>query len=432
MEITGWGRYPVVETESLRPRSPTDLDKCLSASFCGIARGMGRSYGDSSLAGQTVDTRYLNHQLAFDVDTGVLHCQAGVTLAEILQIHAPRGWFLPVSPGTKFVTAGGAVASDVHGKNHHGVGSFGDHVEGIRVMLAGGEILECTRQAHLPLFRATCGGMGLTGVILEVALRLKPITSAYVRETTLKAKCLEEALDLFAIHEAATYSVAWIDCLSAGRGLGRSLVFLGEHEEAGALATRPRRALAVPLDMPSFVLDGRAMKIFNALFYNRVRQARSERRVHYDPYFYPLDSIQNWNRLYGKRGFIQYQLVVPRDAGKAALTAILKRIVAAGRGSFLAVLKAFGKANDNPLSFPMEGYTVALDFQLDRQVLDLLQILDSIVLDHGGRLYLTKDARMSEKTFKRGYPHWEAFQEIRARYGALETFRSHQSTRLGL
>ena len=434
MELTGWGKYPVVDADVITPLTHTAIKSSLLGDrpFRGIARGLGRSYGDSSLARQVVSTAYLDHLLSFDDSTGRLTCAAGLSLAEIVRIFVPRGWFLPVTPGTKFVTLGGAIASDVHGKNHHCEGSFSDHVESFRLMLADGSTVNCSREDSPELFYATCGGMGLTGIIVDATFRLKPIRSAYIDAITIKVVNLKEALELFEAYDQTTYSVAWIDCLTTGSKLGRSLLMLGEHAEDGRLLPAKQGALTVPMDMPGFLLNRYSIQAFNTLYYHRLWKKRTERIVHYEPFFYPLDSIHHWNRIYGKGGFTQYQFVVPREAGLTGMTTILNRIAQSKRGSFLAVLKAFGKGNDNYLSFPMEGYTLTLDFKLDSGLFPLLDELDRIVLDLGGRLYLSKDVRMSEDTFKQSYPRWERFMEVRRRYGANKVFNSLQSERLGL
>ncbi len=434
MKLTSWGRYPVIESEIQAPVTPSELRSrfTAAASIPCIPRGTGRSYGDSALAPHAISSRFLNHITGFDETTGVLRCGAGVTLAELLDLFVPRGWFLYSTPGTKLISVGGAIASDVHGKSHHLEGCFSNNIIELTLMLGDGEIVSCSSETHPELFHATCGGMGLTGVILDATFKLRPIKSAHIRETTFKAHNLDEALTLIEAHEDTTYSVAWIDCLSTGSRLGRSLLMTGEFIEDGRLDLKRGQPLAVPFDMPGFLLNRYTVTAFNTVYYHRVRQDRSEHIIHFDPFFYPLDSIHDWNRIYGKGGFTQYQFVIPKEAGREGMAAILSRIAESGRGSFLAVLKAFGKGNDNYLSFPMEGYTLALDFKIDQGLFPFLAELDHIVLDYGGRLYLSKDVRMSESTFKRGYPQWEAFQEVRHRYGADRVFRSLQSDRLGL
>ncbi len=434
MKIQGWGRYPSIETEEQVPSTKSAVSTCLSRlnGNTVISRGMGRSYGDSALAPQVIGTRHLDLLLDFDADRGRLRCGAGVTLAELLEVFVPKGWFLPVTPGTKFVTVGGAIASDVHGKNHHLEGCFSEYVDSFDLMLATGEILSCSPQNHAELFRATCGGMGLTGIILEASLSLKPIRSAFIEQHTLKAPNLQYAIDLLDANQGSTYTVAWIDCLAAGSALGRSLVMLGEHAREGDLNRRSKRQIVVPFDMPGKLLNRFTIKAFNTLYYHRVLQEKSLHTVHYESFFYPLDGLHQWNRLYGKNGFVQYQFVLPKLAGIEGMRAILEKISSSGRGSFLAVLKVFGKQNANFLSFPMEGYTLALDFKVEDGLFELLDALDAMVLDYGGRIYLTKDARMSDRTFKKSYVNWESFQELRERYGALGKFASRQSQRLGL
>ncbi len=353
-------------------------------------------------------------------------------MAELLGVFVPRGWFLPITPGTKFVSIGGAIASDVHGKNHHLHGCFSECVDSIQLLLADGSQMQCSRSERPELFHASCGGMGLTGLIVAATLRLLRIDSAYIEQTTYKATNLEEALALFEAHSTSTYSVAWIDCLARGAALGRSLLMLGEHARDDQLALPAKSKLSVPLDMPSFLLNRFSVQVFNELYYQRIRQHESKQRVSYESFFYPLDGLQQWNRLYGKQGFVQYQFVIPKAAGLQGMRAILERISASHRGSFLAVLKVFGASNDNLLSFPMDGYTLALDFKMEAGLLALLEELDRMVLAYGGRLYLAKDARMSEATFKQSQPNWQQFQEIRAQYGALGKFASLQSRRLGL
>lgn len=434
MKLTGWGKFPVIESDIYTPTTSTELRNWLTRASpipC-ISRGAGRSYGDSSLAPHTISSHFLNHILQFDERTGVIRCGSGVTLSELLDLFVPQGWFIYSTPGTKLISVGGAIASDVHGKSHHREGCFSDNISELTLLLGSGEIVSCSRDTHAELFRATCGGMGLTGVILDATFKLRRINSSYVRESILKAANLDEAIDLFAENEGTTYSVAWIDCLSTGQNLGRSLLMIGDFIDDGRLELKRGEPLSVPFEMPGFLLNRYTVTAFNMLYYHRVLKRRSEHVVHFDPFFYPLDSIRDWNRIYGKAGFTQYQFVIPKHAGKVGMFNILNRIAESKRGSFLAVLKAFGMGNDNFLSFPMEGYTLALDFKIDRDLFSFLDELDHIILDHGGRLYLSKDVRMSESTFKRGYPQWEMFQEVRRCYGADRVFRSLQSDRLGL
>jgi len=429
MKISGWGGYPVKDAEVRIPRSSREVGLRLDRTA--IARGAGRSYGDSAVADTVLQTDYLDHFVAFDEATGILTVQAGVTIREILRLFVPRGWFVPVTPGTSYVTVAGAVASDVHGKNHHVAGTFGDHVLGLKIMLGSGDVVSTSRTELPDLFHATCGGMGLTGVILEVALALIPIRSSLIEQQTLKAGTLDQSCEQFSQNAESTYSVAWIDCVTSGSSMGRSVLMLGEHAQTGGLDFKFKNPPSMPFHLPASLLSRRTVGAFNQLYYSRAKH-QQERRVSLVPYFYPLDAIGRWNRLYGKRGFVQYQFVIPKEDGLANLRRIMARIVASGSGSFLAVLKQFGAQNDNLLSFPMEGYTLALDFKVSTSTFELLSNLDVLVADMGGRVYLAKDAVMLEQTFKRMYKRWEEFESIREKYGAIGRFASSQSKRLGL
>lgn len=433
-DIHGWGRYPLVRAGIDAPKVLSDVGESLrSAQGSSIlARGLGRSYGDSSLNDRVIDMQYLKYLISFDPATGMLTSQAGVSLAEILKVFVPKGWFLPVTPGTRFVTLGGAVASDVHGKNHHVSGCFCEHVESLELQVSPDLIVTCSRTSHPDLFIATCGGMGLTGVILTVTLRLKPITSDFIEQKTFKAPNLGRVLELFETNRDSTYSVAWIDCVATGVDLGRSLLMTGEHSAGHQLSARSKKSLTVPVDMPPQLLNSLSVSMFNSLYYNRIMGSMVKQQVHYESFFYPLDGILQWNRLYGKNGFTQYQFVIPKTAGLEGLSMILREIAKSGKGSFLAVLKVFGKENGNLLSFPMEGYTLALDFKIENELFPLLDRLDAMVLELGGRLYLTKDARMKEKIFNEGYPRIAQFQSVREQYDVKGRFVSHQSRRLGL
>ena len=433
MKLTSWGRYPVSESTVYRPRSDAALaDSLHNTHEHGIARGMGRSYGDSALAEQVYSTGALDHFIAFDEERGLLRCAAGVTLETILRIMMPRGWFLPVVPGTWYVSVGGAIASDVHGKNHHLDGSFGQHVESLRLMLASGDIVHCSAQENTELFHATCAGMGLTGIIVDATLHLRRNNSSTVMQRTLRAHNLDEIFALFDSHHNSHYSVAWLDCLARGNSLGRSLLYLGEHANDNICRTPAKRSISIPFSSPAFLLNRYSMSLFNSLYYHKPVKELVEQRIEAKQYFFPLDSIGHWNRLYGKRGFMQYQCVIPDASAQPAMREILTRISTSGKGSFLSVLKKLGPANRNLLSFPLEGYTLALDFKFEPSTLALLDELDSIVLAHGGRLYLAKDARMSQEVFRRSYPHWEDMARIRAETGADRLFNSLQSRRLGL
>ncbi len=427
-KLTSWGQYPYVHADVKTP-SKEELPVLEFKSY--IPRGLGRSYGDSALASAVVTSKKLKHFIAFDKDKGLLTCDAGVSLDEILRIFVPQGWFLQVTPGTKFVSVGGAIASDVHGKNHHIDGCFSEFVQSITLVINNQEV-QCSREVNSELFYATCGGMGLTGMIVNATIQLRKVKSAYIKQKTIKTNNLKDTLAVFEEHQSSTYSVAWIDCLSDGAEFGRSLVMLGEHAEQGSLEVHQSGKLTIPCNLPSQLLNKYSIQSFNFLYYHRIRNRETNDFLHYDPFFYPLDGINNWNRMYGKNGFTQYQFVIPKEAGYEGLSEILKAIVSSKQGSFLAVLKIFGKENNSPLSFPMEGFTLALDFKISDSLFPFLNKLDDIVKKYKGRLYLAKDARMSESTFKTGYPRWEQFQKVRDNYGTLESYNSLQSKRIGL
>jgi decaprenylphospho-beta-D-ribofuranose 2-oxidase len=432
MKIYGWGRYPAIDAKVLFPQTHNDCANHLKSNEIVLPRGMGRSYGDSANSSTVIESRYLDHFIKFDETTGVLACEAGVSIREILQFIVPKGWFVPVTPGSSFVTIGGAIASDVHGKNHHLSGTFSEHLLSFDLMLGSGEIVSVTKDNYPDLFRATCGGMGLTGIILSATFQLKPIQSSQIIQSTIKTNCLEEVCEQFEANHASTYSVAWIDCLAKGKQLGRSLLMLGEHSQGGTLELVKKKSQNLPIDMPQSLLNHYSIKAFNTLYYHRTFSKIKIEIKSFEPYFYPLDTIVNWNRLYGKAGFVQYQFVLPKAVGMVGLRQILEVIVESGKGSFLAVLKAFGRANENYLSFPIEGYTLALDFKMSEKTVQLIKQLDSMVVEMGGRIYLTKDALMSETSFKKTYPNWERFEEVRAKFGAIGKFASSQSMRLGL
>jgi decaprenylphospho-beta-D-ribofuranose 2-oxidase len=429
--ISGWSGYPTQDAQVINPLSISAYKASLQHHPSVIARGMGRSYGDSANAAVVLQTTYCDHFIAFDTDTGVLTVQAGVTLRDILKVTVKHGWFLPVTPGTSFVTVGGAIASDVHGKNHHVAGTFGQHVVSITMLLSTGEVVT-TSPTQLPdLFHATCGGMGLTGVVLSATIQLIPIKSAFINQKTIKAGSIEKACEAFEANSSSTYSVAWIDCLTTGKHLGRSVLMVGEHSDSGGLDLAIKAPITVPFHTPTALLNGVTMRAFNTAYWAKAAHNKSQTSPLL-PYFYPLDAIGGWNKLYGKAGFVQYQFVLSKADGVANMRKVLTQIAQSGAGSFLAVLKQFGPANQNLLSFPIEGYTLALDFKMSPSVIDLLYRLDDMVADMGGRVYLTKDAVMREASFKTTYTRWQEFESVRQRYGAIGKFASAQSRRLGL
>jgi len=411
-----WGRYP---RRRQHPRRAHWSDQIAFGARALLPFGNGRSYGDSCLnsTGELLDIRSLDRFIHFDTGRGRLRCEAGVLLAEILQLIVPRGWFLPVTPGTRFVTVGGAIANDVHGKNHHQAGTFGRHVRRLELLRSDGSRRLCSAEENPQWFAATVGGLGLTGVILWAELQLQPVANAWISQEVIR---FPDLAAFFALSAASQrdyqYSVAWVDCLARGAQLGRGLFIRGNH--APALPARrpppPRLRLDVPLAPPVSLINRLSLRLFNTVYFH-VRPSRQRGISHYQPFFYPLDSVLRWNRIYGPRGFLQYQCVVPIDDGHAAIQAILRRISDAGQGSFLAVLKVFGDLpSPGMLSFPRPGVTLALDFPFHGEAtLDLLAALDRIVVQVGGAVYPAKDARMSGAHFQRFFPLWETFRDYR-------------------
>jgi decaprenylphospho-beta-D-ribofuranose 2-oxidase len=434
--ISNWNNYPVVEADEISFDYDRELFQKLNGSAT-IPHGNGRCYGDASLSACVVNTLRFDKILSFNVQQGIITCQSGLLLSDLLEVIVPHGWFLPVTPGTKFITIGGAVASDVHGKNHHVDGSFSRHVRSMSVLTGIGK-LSCSKDDNADLFWATCGGMGLTGVILEVTFQLKRIETSYIRQKQIKAMSLDEVMVLFAEYSDYTYSVAWIDCLKTGSNFGRSILILGEHaleievpERKRKLTSKEKPFFTVPFNLPSFVLNSWSVKAFNAMYYAKNHHKVTDGLVNYNPFFYPLDSILHWNRVYGKRGFVQYQFVLPLRSSRDGLRKILGRINRMGMGSFLAVLKLFGEQNDL-ISFPMEGYTLALDFPIKPGLFEFLDELDEVVADYGGRIYLSKDARMKKEVFWETYPNAVKFKEILKKYDPDNRFVSNLSQRLML
>jgi FAD/FMN-containing dehydrogenase len=444
MDISGWGRYPVESCRVFRPEKRSEVAAALQAGeqTSYIARGLGRSYGDAALnqnAGVIWQVR-LNRFLAFDSASGVLECESGVSLAEIIQYFLPRGWFLPVTPGTKFVTVGGAIAADVHGKNHHRDGSFSNFVFDFRLLTGSDEVLLCSPAEHAEVFWATVGGMGLTGIILSARLRLRRVDTSYVLVDFHKAPDLDDALaTMESTDERYAYSVAWIDVLARKSSLGRSILMRGNHAAASDLPARVHRPLAsstsprwnLILDFPSGVLNPLTVKVFNTAYYALHRTATG-RLVSFEKFFYPLDAIDRWNRMYGKRGFVQYQIALPQAGGAAGLRTILDRLARSRRASFLAVLKRFGDAGSGLLSFPLRGYTLALDIPVANGLIPFLHELDRITLDYGGRIYLAKDAVIRPGDFSAMYPKLDRFQAMQRKLDPRGLFSSSLARRLGI
>ncbi|MHA1599967.1 MAG: FAD-binding protein [Alphaproteobacteria bacterium] len=435
--LYSWGRLQEAQVVVRRPEGLEELTSAVTSRHERglIAYGCGRSYGDAPLnaGGQTILTDRLNRVVSFDEATGVIVCEAGVTFYDLMRMFLPRGFLVPVTPGTAFVTIGGAVANDVHGKNHDRVGGFADHVLWLDLVLASGETVRVSPEAETELFAATVGGIGLTGAIHRVCFRMISVPShqADVRERRMPD------LDAFmaGLAEAranASYSVGWIDGMARGRGLGRGILETAEIAARSDAEFRLRRAHSIPFNFPGFALNPLSIATFNTLYYGRIPKAGRQREIPLETFLYPLDALHAWNRIYGRRGFYQFQCVIPDAEAARGLRALLEHISAARAPSFLAVLKTLGGPGLGYLAFPLRGYTLALDFPRRPGVEEHLSRLERITLEHGGRIYLAKDAALSAAGFARMYPQADRLAEVLARYDPQERFRSDMSRRLGI
>lgn len=432
-EISGWGRFPSLSCKIFRPERDRDLIGLEGL----LPRGLGRSYGDASLDASkgVVSTLRLNRMLNFDDQTGELEAEGGLSLGDIGQVFLPKGWFLPVTPGTKHVTLGGAIAGDVHGKNHHIDGSISRHITGFELLLPTGERVQCSREQHRDIFEATIGGMGLTGLITRASLKMRKIPGPWLRVRHKPARDLEAVFGLLAEENEEPYSVAWIDCLAKDKSLGRSVLMLGDHIEAPrpAVNLKCKPLISVPFDMPSCLLSSPTLKLFNEVFYRR--QASRTRFFISDPdaFFYPLDSVGKWNRMYGRKGFIQYQCVLPEASAFTCIQKLLEHISKAGAASFLAVLKKMGGASEGMLAFPTLGYTLALDIPYRGETTkQLVQALDKEVLKGNGRINLCKDALLAPDAFRAMYPRLQEWQEVKRKIDPNGLLQSELSRRLKL
>ena len=419
MEYPSWGLYPKVANQTLLTLEQRNQDLPQTDSSI-LPRGLGRSYGDSCLNenGTLISNLNLNHMIEFNSDTGILRCEAGVSLNEILQFAVPRGWFLSVSPGTKFVTVGGAIANDVHGKNHGRAGNFGHHTLSFELLRSNGERLLCSRNQNPDYFHATVGGMGLTGFITWAEIQLKKIPSSYIAQEQIQFYNLQEFFELSQESDKNfAYVAGWVDCVNGGNDV-RGIIIRGNYSEQRAgdyQVHRSNSAKTIPTYFPDFALNPLSIRAFNLAYYHKNIFKHRANTVHYEPFFYPLDSVNNWNKIYGRRGFLQYQVVVPyaTDNGQA-IREIMDLVKKSQMGSFLVVLKTFGSIkSEGMMSFPREGVTLALDFaNYGPDLLKFLDRCDVIVRQAGGAIYPAKDARMSKESFAQFYPRLNEFEKF--------------------
>ena len=441
-----WNNHLAARCEVYRPERLSELQAIVACPQLRdvICRGLGRSYSDCHLneAGCVILQERLDRMLSFDFSSGILECEGGVALDDIIDCFLPRGFFPPVTPGTKFVTIGGAIANDVHGKNHHRDGSLGAHILSLSLLTAGGETLQCSPQMNPDLFWATVGGLGLTGIITSARIRLQHVNSGYMKVDIDRAPNLDAALERFSeTDERYQYSMAWIDALAGGGSLGRSVLIRGNHAEIeelpaakrrAPLAVRRRRRPSLPFFLPSFALNAASVRAFNEAYYVS-HPDRTGSIVPYDSFFYPLDAIGNWYRLYGRRGFVQFQAVFPPEVSRRALIELLQEVSRSRRASFLAVLKAMGPAGEGLLSFPMAGHTLALDMaNTGRDLAVFMCRLNELALAHGGRVYLAKDAFLTAEAAASMYPRLQRFRRIKMRLDPKGRFASSLARRIGL
>ena len=413
--VLSWGRLNNFEHEVIPLSDRLNIATQLKNQRPGIAHGMGRSYGDVCLNPNGVlwKTTGLDRFISLDENTGRIVCEAGLLLRDIQQLILQRGWLLPVTPGTQLVTVGGAIANDVHGKNHHGFGSFGDHVKGLKLVRTDGSIIECGPDLLPDWFAATVGGFGLTGVITEVEIQLRRVTGPWLSTESLAYANLKEFFELADGSEADwEHTVSWIDCVAKG---GRGLFMRANPTDSIEHQEPKSRKLTMPFVPPISLINKLTFHPFNMAYFNLKKRQAGRSAAHYESFFYPLDNLLEWNRMYGPKGFYQYQCVVPRSVGHDAVQAMLKEIARSGEGSFLAVLKTFGNRQAlGMMSFPQPGVTLALDFpNKGEHTLKLFERLDAIVREAKGRIYLAKDARMPRDLFEAGYPCLAEFLKYR-------------------
>ena len=439
--LSGWGNIPKSTSHVIYPNSVKELQGSLSIGPL-IPRGLGRSYADQATNSKhtILKMERLNHFLEFDDKTGILNCEAGVSLEEIIQYLTPRGWFPMITPGTKYITIGGAIANDGHGKAHHADGSFVNCVLDFTILLANGQVVTASREENSDLFWANFGGLGLLGTILTARIQLRKVETTFFKQKAFAARNLDEMLQAIDDSEKEfASSVAWLDSMAKGKNLGRGVLTMGNHATLNDLPEKLKSTplkigkkpkLAVPFYLPAFALNKLTVSILNSALYIMQKSAKSI--SHYDSFFYPLDMINDWNRGYGKRGFIQYQFVLPVPNGKENIRKILEEITKSDCVPFLNVLKKFGKGQGGLLSFPFEGYTFAIDFPITSQLKPFTRKLDQMVLSMGGRIYLGKDAYLDEATFKAMYPEHKAWLDIKRKYDPQNIFSSDLSRRIGL
>ncbi|MEL6971859.1 MAG: FAD-binding oxidoreductase [Bacteroidota bacterium] len=431
MKVDNWGSYPSVDGQHITPPSVEEMQELLRSRTHLIPRGNGRCYGDSALAASMISTRHLNAILDFDTERGIITAETGLLFDDLLQYIVPYGWFLPVVPGTKMITLGGAIASNVHGKNHHQAGAFGDYILSFKLIDEAGVLKSCSRKENPILFAHTIGGYGTTGIIVSIKLQLQRITTSYYHQQSFHASSLRGMLQLFEAHRDSPYLVAWLDGLYSTDKLGSGILHTGRNCElvdlpspfqpAPLLLHRPPR-IKIPKLPTGWLMNKLSLRLNNALYHWQHRRGEQSKVVHYSQFFFPLDALQNWKHLYGPAGLLQYQFVVPQKNAEACITEVLRNIRQAHITPYLIVLKTMGARSTAAATtdFPMPGYSLAIDFKQTPSTRAFLDLLDQIIIAYQGRVYLTKDARLPAASFRQMYP--EA-QQIPGRFRSLQSIR---------
>ena len=438
--ISGWGGYPRKIAKVFYPNEINEILREIKNQET-IARGNGRAYGDCAISEKnTINMKYFNNILSFNENNGTLVVESGVLLNDIIEKFLPKGWFPFVTPGSKFVTVGGMIAADVHGKNHHKDGSFGSFIEWIDLIDNKGEIQRCSKEKNSELFEWTIGGMGLTGIIIKASIKLRTVETCWIKQKIITASNIDQTLEIFKETMDSTYSVAWLNCSIKNKNIGQSLIMLGEHASVSDLKEKnkikpleliKKKKISIPFYLPSWFLNKWFINFFNFIYYTIGKLSKNEKLVYWDNYFYPLDNILGWNKIYGRKGLIQYQCVFPLNKSKEGLLKLMDQINKSKVKPFLTVLKQFGKQKSN-FSFPMEGLTVALDFPVRNETFSLLEKLDEIILEFDGRVYLAKDSRMKKEVFQKSDSRIQNYLNFRKKNDYKSYFSSSQSSRLGL
>ena len=430
--LSGWGNNINVTSNIYLPKNNIDISNLYKSGTIlnSITRGLGRSYGDSSLDNNVISLKNYEKFFKFDDKLGILECSSNYSLNEILKLIIKKGWFLNVTPRSKFVTIGGAIASDVHGKNHHLDGSFSDYVFSLKVITSEGILYNCSKEENSELFHASCGGMGLTGIIVSAKIKLFKINSKIIDTQIIKTKNLKETINKFKKLNNNKYLLAWIDALAKNEHMGRSVIFIGNHSNEGDLSFIEKKKFSIPKIFPGFLLNKYAIKFFNKLYYFFHHDNRKFKQ-NLDNFFYPLDNINNWNNLYGKNGFIQVQILISESNFEEIIGKVLKFFQDKKQFSFLSTLKELGPGNKNYLSFPSKGYTLTLDLKMNKDLKKIYAEFELLLASYNIKVYLTKDSFMSKKFFENTYKELNKFKEIKNKYDPLDLIKSFQSKRLG-